>query len=246
MKDRAFKAVLLIILNLSLFINLGCEKKDENKNPTISFLQPDSNIIIDKDTLISIVVEPFDEDGTIDKVEFLLNETLVNTVFEPPYSYDWNVETEKNIGNNRIKAIAYDNNGAKGDGDIIIEIKSYLSKWIGIYRGTSHYWSSYPSETNGEWQFITNDSYRNVSVDVKYGEQDSCLNFEITYNDSIVDKKENLLFSNVGVHFSQWGGGSGYGSLNINFNSDSLHYDNFQKCGMPCNSGIDFDIKKND
>jgi hypothetical protein len=246
MKAKAHKTLFLTILMLCVLLNPGCEKKEENENPTLRFLQPDSNIIVDKDTLISFVVEPFDKDGVIDKVEFILNDILVNTVSKPPYSYDWAIETEKNIGNNRFKAIAYDNSGAKGEGEIIIEIKSYLSKWIGNYGGTSHHWSSFPTVTNGEWQFITRDSYRNVFVDVIFGEQDSCLNFVIAYNDSIIDTKGNLLFSNIGVHFSQWGGGSGYGSLNISFKYDSLLYNNFQKCGILCDSGIDFDIKKID
>lgn len=246
MKIRVYKTIFPIIVSLCFFLYLGCEKKEENENPTIRFLQPDSNLIIDKDTLISFVVEPYDKDGTIDKVEFLLNETAVSTVSEPPYSYDWNIETEKNIGSNRIKAIAYDNNGAKGEGEVIIEIKSYLSKWIGTYGGTSHYWESSPTKINGEWQITLYDSYENVSVDVVFGEQDSCLNFVITYNDSIIDTKDNLLFSNIGVHHSYWGGGSSQGALNINFKSDSLHYKEFQACGMPCISGIDFNIKKID
>lgn len=242
MKARAYKTIFLTTLSLCLLLNPGCEIWEKNKNPTLGFLQPDSNLIVDKDTLISFVVEPFDKDGTIDKVEFFLNDSLVNTISDPPYSYDWNIETEKNIGINRIKAIAYDNNEAKGEGEIIIEIKSYLSKWIGTYGGTSHHWSSssYPAQPK------TNDSNRNVSVDVIIGEQDSCLNFVITYNDSIIDIKENLLFSNLGAHFSQRGYGSGYGFLNISFKSVSLHYKKFQKCGIPCSSGINFDIKKID
>lgn len=121
----------------------------------------------------------------------------------------------------------------------------YLNQWIGNYEGTSHHWSSQPTEINGQWQVITNEAYRKVSVDISIGEQDSCLTFNIIYEDTILDTKENLLFSNLGVHLSEWGGsGSGYGSLNISFKSDSLYYDNFQKCGIPCDSGIDFDIAK--
>lgn len=121
---------------------------------------------------------------------------------------------------------------------------SYLSKWTGVYGGTSRHWSTYPSEVNGNWQIITNESNRKVIVDVGKGVQDSSLKFVITYNDSIIVTSENLLFSDEGVHFSQNGGGSGYGSLNIKFTSDSLQYVYFQKCGIPCSSGIDFKIKK--
>ncbi|NOT35779.1 MAG: hypothetical protein HOP11_00205 [Saprospiraceae bacterium] len=120
----------------------------------------------------------------------------------------------------------------------------YLRKWIGVYDGTSRHWSTYPSVVNGNWQIITNESNRKVTVDVGIGVQDSALNFKITYNDSITSISENLLFSNEGVHFAQTGGGSGYGSVNIRFVADSLYYSLFQKCGIPCSSGIDFKIKK--
>ena len=238
MVTRVSKITYSTIVSLIFLLNLGCEKKEENENPTLRFLQPDSNIVIDKDTLISFVVEPFDKDGTIDKVEFLLNDTIVKIISKPPYYYDWNIETEKNIGNNYLKAIAYDNHGAKGEVGIMIEIKSYLSKWVGVYGGTSYHWRkvSYP--------LINNESFKKVSVDVSIGEQDSCLKFIITYNDTIIGTNVNLLFSNLGVHFSQWGIGSGYGFLKINFKSDSLYYYNFQKCGMPCSSGVDFNIEK--
>lgn len=243
MKDRVSIPLFLIIVNLCLFMNLGCEK--ENKNPTIKFLQPESNIIINNDTLISIIVEPFDEDGTINRVEFLLNDSIINTLFKPPYTYDWTIETARHFGSNKIKAIAYDNNGAIAEKEITIEVKSFLSKWIGMYRGISHHLSASITQVNGKLQYVTTDITRNVSVNVKFGMQASSLNFEIKYDDSILDKKENVLFSNKGDHFSSWGGGSSYGSLSIKFTVDSLYYDAFQKCGIPCSDGISFDIKRN-
>ncbi len=63
-------------------------------------------------------------------------------------------------------------------------------------------------------------------------------------NQYLVRQKKDILFSTSGVHESEWGGGSGYGSLNISFKNDSLKYTSFQKCGIPCSSGKDFFISK--
>jgi hypothetical protein len=117
---------------------------------------------------------------------------------------------------------------------------SFLNKWLGAYEGTSHHWITMPNDS----EMVTYNYYKKVHVDVQKSSLDSSLNLTITYNDSIIDSKNNLKFSSSDHHFSQWGDGSGYGSLTVNFNSDSLHYKFFQMCGIPCSSGIDFNLKK--
>jgi hypothetical protein len=125
------------------------------------------------------------------------------------------------------------------------ENSSYLSKWVGNYEGTSHHWSSYPSGDITD-PLIENNSYEKVQVNVQESSKDSCLNFIITFNDSDTVKKNDLQFSVSGVHHSQWGGGSGFGSLDIKFASDTINYNNFQKCGIPCSGGTDFVIARHD
>ena len=125
------------------------------------------------------------------------------------------------------------------------ENESYLSEWEGTYEGTSHHWSSYPGGGLMD-PFIINHSYNKVQVNVSKSETDSCLNFLITYNDSIIEKKIDLKFSVSGKHHSQWGGGSGFGYLDVSFVSDTLHYNYFQKCGIPCSGGTDFVIARHD
>lgn len=117
---------------------------------------------------------------------------------------------------------------------------SYLDQWTGEYEGTSHHYSTYPGDTF----FVTNDYYKNVLVDVRKSSLDSCLDLTITYDDTLVETRNDLIFSGAGVYFSEWGGGSSYGSLTVAFKPDSLHYDYFQKCGIPCDYGIYFNIKK--
>jgi hypothetical protein len=242
--DRKKNQLLASIISLIVILNISCENKEENIKPTIHFLQPDTNLIIANDTVVSFIVEPYDKDGTIDRVEFSLNGTFVLTVLNPPYQFDWSISTESNIGNNVIKATAYDNNDAKAEAEIQLEIKSYLEKWAGSYEGTSDHWISEPCLVNDQWQIINNHSYKKVFVNVNKSSQDSCLYFKITYNDSIIDTKDNLFFSTSGVHISQWGGGSSHGSLHIKFESDSLYYRYSQMCGMSCIGGIKFIIEE--
>jgi len=236
--------LLPVIIILILISAISCEKKEENVNPTISFLQPDANLVINNDTIITFIVEPFDADGTIDKVEFAINGTLVHTLVASPWKYDWSISSEESRGAFTIVATVYDNQGAKGEAEIKLEVKSYVTKWVGFYEGTSHHWISYPVEINGQWQYVTNHSYNQVLVEVSQSSQDSCLNLTFTYNQTDVTAKNDLKFLPSGKHWSSWGGGSGYGSLTISFESDSLDCNLFQKCGIPCNSGIDFVIGK--
>lgn len=120
----------------------------------------------------------------------------------------------------------------------------YLNQWIGKYEGTSYHWSTHPTQINGQWQVTTNESYKDVAVLVIPGARDSCLDFIITINNATPDTLKNLLFSDIGEHFSSSGGGSGYESLKISFESDSLFFSKYYKCGIPCSGGIEFNIRK--
>lgn len=119
-------------------------------------------------------------------------------------------------------------------------IDAYLEQWMGYYEGTSHHWMTHP----GDMGWINYSSDRNVLVLVHRSELDSCLNLTITYNDTIINHQNELYFPPDGKHFSQWGGGSSYGSLNIQFEDGMMDYHYFQKCGIPCSSGIEFNIGK--
>jgi len=48
-----------------------------------------------------------DRDDDVDRVEFFLDDELVETVFSPPFIWEWN---QKSFGNHMIKIIAYDDN----------------------------------------------------------------------------------------------------------------------------------------
>lgn len=121
----------------------------------------------------------------------------------------------------------------------------YLSNWTGAYEGVSNHWRAAPSQNDTGWTFLETHEDKAVLVTVQQGTLDSCLTLTITYNQSKVVTNENLKISFLGTHYSSWGGGSGAGHLSVTFTDDSLHYHYFQKCGIPCSSGIDFSIRKN-
>jgi len=113
---------------------------------------------------------------------------------------------------------------------------SYLDQWTGSYKGTSHHWSYYP-DYHGE-------DYKKVNVIVEKGVGDSILNLVITYDDSTTYREDSLKFSTKGTYNDSWGLGSSYGSIQIRFSADTLHYGFFQQCGISCSSGIDFKAGK--
>jgi hypothetical protein len=240
-KKLAFSA---FSLGLMILLTLGCKKKEEkisyNAPPTISFLQPETNLFIDNDTTITFIVDANDKDGTIEKVEFSINGMIAQTVTTQPYQFDWSISNTNSIGLYKIKATAYDNQDANAEAEIQLEKKSYLFKWTGTYQGLSDHWISYPTEVNGQWQYVTNHTYKNAVVTVTMSNQVSCLDIAISYDSAAAEISSGLNFSSSGNYFNQWGGGSGYGSLTIKFSGESITYNYYQKCGIPCSSGIDF------
>lgn len=121
----------------------------------------------------------------------------------------------------------------------------YLSNWTGSYEGVSDHWIAHPCQTDTGWTFLETHEDKAVFVGVQQGTLDSCLTLTITYDQTTVVTDENLKISILGAYDTSWGGGSGYGSLTVQFDDDSLHYRYFQKCGIPCSSGINFSVRKN-
>lgn len=120
---------------------------------------------------------------------------------------------------------------------------SYLDQWTGDYEGNSHHWVTVPS--SDLTSLVTTHTYRQVAVHVERSSLDSCLNFTVTYTGLNTEHRNDLKFTTSGHHSSYWGNGSGSGYLSVNVDSDSLQYNLSQHCGMPCQSGIAFNIAKN-
>ena len=74
--------------------------------PTVSISQPANGAQIHLDTTLYIIANAADADGTIDSVEFFINDTKIGTVSSAPYQISW---TAAAIGAYNIKARATDN-----------------------------------------------------------------------------------------------------------------------------------------
>jgi hypothetical protein len=77
-------------------------------NPTITLVSPGDNANFLLDTNISLSVNAFDSDGTIQRVDFYENGDLLGSDASSPYRLDWN---DASVGSHDIHAIAIDNDG---------------------------------------------------------------------------------------------------------------------------------------
>ena len=127
------KALIIVSILLSILVIIGCEKEKNNQNPSISFIEPDNSLVIEHDTILSIIVEPYDTDGEIKKVELLINGVVIKTFNSSPYQYDWYDAKLENEGVFTFLAIAYDNKDATGQAEINIEIKDFRTKYLGSF-----------------------------------------------------------------------------------------------------------------
>lgn len=80
-----------------------------NKYPTVSITSISSGDSIKTDSVISIITDAQDADGSISKVQFFINDFLYRTVTGSPFSVNWDTNV---LGNYTLKASATDNNGA--------------------------------------------------------------------------------------------------------------------------------------
>lgn len=124
--------IFLLVISLMILSALGCKKEKTNQQPSISFVQPDNNLIITSDTVLIFKADPRDEDGEIEKVEFLINGLVVQTITQAPYQFEWLAKIE-NAGMYTIKAIAWDKEGASAEAEINLEIRDYRNPFTGDF-----------------------------------------------------------------------------------------------------------------
>lgn len=80
----------------------------ENTAPSIKLNSPANNSNHKAPAAINITATAFDADGTVSKVEFFKDSTLLYTTLRAPYSWDW---TNAPVGNYLLTAKATDNKG---------------------------------------------------------------------------------------------------------------------------------------
>lgn len=96
-----------------LLLLTACQKNSKNEIPNISILDIENEMEIQQGTKLTISVDVEDSDGYIEAVEFLINNSVIGTINEPPYSYDWYTTNEVS-GSHQVSVIAIDNSGGSG------------------------------------------------------------------------------------------------------------------------------------
>ncbi len=105
-----------------------------NDPPAVSITSPTSTDIYIGGT-VDIIASASDEIGGITKVEFLIDDTLKQTVTTSPYSYSWNT-TGLSAGSVTIKAKAYDSYGATSVAELDATLlSSIVGTWAVEYSG---------------------------------------------------------------------------------------------------------------
>jgi len=95
------KASIVLFTLFSILIVFSCMKN--NLKPSIKFISPSNNLIIEQDTVLPIIVDANDLDGDIKKVEILIDGIIVKEFNSRPYKYLWKGSKLENEGVHIIK-----------------------------------------------------------------------------------------------------------------------------------------------
>ena len=113
----------MLLLSIGTLIFFSCETSEEKSNtaPTCSITSPTSGSEIEQGDTIKISVEAEDEDGNIKEVLFYVDDSIVDSVRNIPYSYDLRTSS---ISGDRltIKARAFNEKQASAKDSILLRI----------------------------------------------------------------------------------------------------------------------------
>ena len=98
------KKLSVFSLIVSLLFVFSCEDKGDTTPPTVTIQSPVSGTTIGE--LVTIKVSTEDNKGIL-KVEFFIDNTIVQTDTESPYEYEWDT-TKETDGDHTIKVNSYD------------------------------------------------------------------------------------------------------------------------------------------
>jgi hypothetical protein len=102
---------------------IATEEPVANVAPTVSITSPTNNAVVNAPANFTINATASDSDGTISKVEFYRDTTLLNTDTTSPFSFNW---TNVPAGTYSLTAKATDNNNAVTTSSAISVISNAL------------------------------------------------------------------------------------------------------------------------
>ena len=113
---------LLLIVSMATVVFNSCgENEGANKPPACSITNPQNNAQFNMDEAISVTVVAEDSDGTIAEVQLYVDNVGHSLKETFPYNFTINAG-ELTPGTHTLKAVAKDNQGAKGESTVSITI----------------------------------------------------------------------------------------------------------------------------
>ncbi len=110
----------------------------------------------------------------------------------------------------------------------------YRNAWVGTYQGDVELGTQYPSTVGGNWTMFDTTYIQRWTIEVALNGDSS---LALTgFRDTVTADFGVLKVPASGIFFRQTGGGSSYAELGIVFGHDSLTWNSFTKCGIPCSS----------
>lgn len=110
----------------------------------------------------------------------------------------------------------------------------YRNAWVGTYQGDVELGTQYPSTVGGNWTMFDTTYTQRWTIEVALSGDSS---LALTgFRDTVTVDFGVLKVPASGIFFRQTGGGSSYAELGIVFGQDSLTWNSFNKCGIPCSS----------
>ncbi|MCK5028515.1 MAG: PKD domain-containing protein [Bacteroidales bacterium] len=110
---------------LTSLVLTGCNKNEESVNslPTVVILSPLMDSEIEEDEIVNISIDASDPDGNVTEVRFYVDNVLLNTIFDTPFTSEWNTEGEE-IGDHIIKVRVLDDSGEENSEEVNVVLKA--------------------------------------------------------------------------------------------------------------------------
>jgi len=105
------------------YVNITITASNGNNPPECIITSPANNSSVAVGTIMTIVANATDSDGTIQDVRFYIDGILKSTDTAEPYSYAWNT-TGSTVGNHTIKVVAKDNLNFETEKSVTISLTS--------------------------------------------------------------------------------------------------------------------------
>lgn len=140
--SHTIKAIVYDSLYRSSQSSVQVKIGDDDVAPMVDFAYPGDGAKLEAGASMTAMVNAFDPNGDIKKVEYYMNAELTYTVKNAPYA--WQFIIPKELGNHIIKAVAYDHAGNKTATQI--EIISKEPK-ISVTNGNSRILEPYRNES---------------------------------------------------------------------------------------------------